>query len=60
METFQAVVKIGKEKQREDTSGNINNQIRCSHCNKLLFKGDFKGVVEIQCTRCKKLIKVVK
>ena len=33
---------------------------RCTNCNKLLFKGDFKGVVEIQCPRCKKLIKLTK
>lgn len=28
---------------------------RCPFCNKLLFKANFIGKIEIQCTRCKKI-----
>lgn len=30
---------------------------RCK-CNKLLFKGNFTGIIEIMCPRCKKMVKV--
>ena len=33
-------------------------EIRCIHCNKLLFKGKYTGTIEIMCNRCKKLIKI--
>lgn len=30
---------------------------RCPVCKKLLFKGKFKGVVEIKCRNCKQISK---
>lgn len=33
-------------------------EYRCTECNKLLFKGNYIGNIEILCTRCKKLIKI--
>ena len=35
-------------------------EFRCKHCNKLLFKGTFKGIIEILCSRCKALNKINK
>lgn len=34
------------------------NEYRCASCNKLLFKGNFKGTIETMCNRCKKIIKI--
>ncbi|MCA1021612.1 Com family DNA-binding transcriptional regulator [Halobacillus litoralis] len=31
----------------------IWNDLRCSKCNKLLGKGDYKGKISIKCDRCK-------
>lgn len=31
-------------------------EVRCK-CNKLLFKGNFTGTIEIMCPRCKKINK---
>lgn len=31
-------------------------EYRCTECNKLLFKGNFTGMIEILCNRCKKII----
>ena len=31
-------------------------EYRCNKCNKLLFKGNFTGMIEILCNRCKKII----
>lgn len=31
-------------------------EYRCTECNKLLFKGNFAGIIEILCNRCKKII----
>jgi len=31
-------------------------EYRCTECNKLLFKGNFTGIIEILCNRCKKII----
>ena len=31
-------------------------EYRCTECNKLLFKGNFTGIIEILCNRCKKVI----
>lgn len=36
------------------------NEVRCKKCNKLLFKGNFNGVVEIKCSKCKNILKVEK
>lgn len=36
------------------------NEIRCPHCNKMLLKGNFKGVIEIKCSRCGKIHKLTK
>lgn len=33
-------------------------EYRCTKCNKLLFKGNYIGSIEILCTRCKKLIEI--
>ena len=33
-------------------------EYRCNNCNKLLFKGNFKGIIEILCNRCKKVIEI--
>ena len=30
-------------------------EYRCKHCNKLLFKGKYFGIIEILCNRCKKI-----
>ena len=30
-------------------------EYRCKTCNKLLFKGSFKGLIEIKCNRCGKI-----
>ena len=30
-------------------------EIRCQHCHKLLFKGNFIGIIQIMCGRCKKI-----
>ena len=35
-------------------------EYRCPHCNKLLFKGNFKGTIEIKCPKCKKIVKIIK
>ena len=31
-------------------------EYRCNKCNKLLCRGNFKGIVEIMCNRCKRII----
>ena len=33
---------------------------RCPHCNRLLFKGDFEGVIEIKCPMkdCREIISI--
>lgn len=31
-------------------------EYRCNKCNKLLCRGSFKGIVEIMCNRCKRII----
>ena len=36
------------------------NEIRCPHCKKLLLKGNFTGVLEIKCNKCKNIIKIKK
>jgi phage FluMu protein Com len=36
------------------------NDIRCFNCKKLLFKGNFKGIIEIKCDKCKKIITIYK
>lgn len=28
-------------------------ECRCKKCNKLLFKGKYRGIIEIICNRCK-------
>lgn len=33
-------------------------EYRCNKCNKLLFKGNFTGIIEILCNRCKKVIEI--
>ena len=33
-------------------------EYRCTECNKLLFKGNFSGIIEILCNRCKKIIEI--
>ncbi len=33
-------------------------EYRCNKCNKLLFKGNFTGIIEILCNRCKKIIEI--
>ena len=33
-------------------------EYRCDMCNKLLFKGNFTGTIEILCNRCKKIIEI--
>lgn len=33
-------------------------EYRCKHCNKLLFKGKYFGIIEILCNRCKQLNKI--
>lgn len=33
-------------------------EYRCGMCNKLLFKGNFIGTIEILCNRCKKIIEI--
>lgn len=33
-------------------------EFRCKNCNKLLFKGNFTGIIEICCNRCKKIVKI--
>ena len=33
-------------------------EYRCNKCNKLLCRGNFKGIVEIMCNRCKKIIEI--
>ena len=30
-------------------------EVRCKNCHKLLFKGNFVGVIQILCNRCKKI-----
>ena len=35
-------------------------EYRCDKCNKLLFKGNFTGKIEVMCNRCKKIIKINK
>jgi phage FluMu protein Com len=30
-------------------------EYRCNKCNKLLFKGNFEGKIEIICNRCKEI-----
>lgn len=36
------------------------NECRCPHCKRLLFKGNFKGIIEIKCYKCKKIVKLDK
>ena len=33
-------------------------EYRCTECNKLLLKGNFTGIIEILCNRCKKVIEI--
>lgn len=33
-------------------------EYRCEKCNKLLLKAQFKGIIEILCSRCKQLNKI--
>lgn len=28
-------------------------EFRCTNCNKLLFKGDYRGTIQVMCSRCK-------
>lgn len=35
-------------------------EFRCPHCNKLLFKGNFKGKIEIKCGKCKHILLLTK
>lgn len=34
-------------------------EYRCEKCHKLLFKGQFNGIVEILCTRCKEVNRII-
>ena len=35
-------------------------EVRCPHCKKLLFKGNFKGNIEIKCDKCKNIVLLTK
>lgn len=28
-------------------------EFRCTKCNKLLFKGQYRGIIQVMCSRCK-------
>lgn len=35
---------------------NLDSQVRCPHCNRMFFKGDFLGAIEIKCPDCKQIV----
>lgn len=30
-------------------------EFRCQNCKKLLFKGEYKGVIQVKCNKCKQI-----
>ncbi|WP_218964002.1 Com family DNA-binding transcriptional regulator [Bacillus toyonensis] len=31
-------------------------EYRCTHCNRLLLRGNYRGIIEIKCNKCKEMV----